>query len=88
MQLPKVASTDLMEFINTIGFLPFFRNNIPGFSLEECVDWKYWFPGDNSKAGFINSEGFPDFANFNRQGLSKGTKQYMRKLQYKERNTI
>jgi len=45
MQLPKVASQeDLIKFIQAIGFLPFFRNDIPGFSLEECVDWRYWFP--------------------------------------------
>lgn len=34
---------DLTETVNKLGFLPFFRNSIEGFSIEEHVDPKIWF---------------------------------------------
>lgn len=33
----------LTETVNKLGFLPFFRNSIEGFSIEEHVDPKIWF---------------------------------------------
>ena len=35
-----------MEYINEIGFLPLFKNEIPGFSLEERTVPEYWWSGD------------------------------------------
>ena len=35
-----------MEYINKIGFLPLFKNEIPGFSLEERTVSEYWWSGD------------------------------------------
>ena len=34
---------DLVEAVNDLGFLPFFANSIPGFSIEEHIDPKLWF---------------------------------------------
>lgn len=45
VNLRKVDSVDsIVSLIREIGFLPFFRNDVPGFSLEECVDKRFWFP--------------------------------------------
>jgi hypothetical protein len=38
-----------IEYINQIGFLPFFKNDIPGFSLEEKTVADYWWSGDENK---------------------------------------
>lgn len=37
---------EAIEYINSIGFLPFFKNDIPGFSLEERTVSDYWWTGD------------------------------------------
>lgn len=37
---------EAIEYINTVGFLPLFRNEIPGFSLEERTVPDYWWSGD------------------------------------------
>lgn len=37
---------EAIEYINTIGFLPLFRNEIPGFSLEERTVAEYWWSGN------------------------------------------
>ena len=37
---------DVIEYINEIGFLPLFKNEIPGFSLEERTVPEYWWSGD------------------------------------------
>lgn len=34
---------DLEHAVDSLGFLPFFENSIPGFSLEENVDPSVWF---------------------------------------------
>ena len=34
---------DLSEAVNQFGFLPFFANPIPGFSIEEHIDSRIWF---------------------------------------------
>ena len=36
----------VIEYINKIGFLPLFKNEIEGFSLEERTDPVYWWTGD------------------------------------------
>ena len=37
---------EAMEYIEGVGFLPLFRNEIPGFSLEERTAPEYWWSGD------------------------------------------
>ncbi|HKL79768.1 MAG TPA: hypothetical protein VJ888_04950 [Mobilitalea sp.] len=39
------TSKQLSEYINHIGFLPLFKNNIPGFSVEELTTADSWFSG-------------------------------------------
>ena len=36
---------DLTEAVEELGFLPFFDNSIPGFSIEEHVDPRAWYNG-------------------------------------------
>lgn len=38
---------EAIAYINNIGFLPLFKNEIPGFSLEERTVAKYWWSGDD-----------------------------------------
>lgn len=40
---------EAIEYINKIGFLPLFRNDIPGFSLEERTVSEYWWSGNSEK---------------------------------------
>lgn len=37
---------ELMELIEAMGFLPFFANDIKGFSVEECCPHELWFADD------------------------------------------
>ena len=37
---------EAIEYINEVGFLPLFKNEIPGFSLEERTVPEYWWSGD------------------------------------------
>lgn len=37
---------EAVDYINKIGFLPLFKNSIPGFSLEERTVPEYWWSGD------------------------------------------
>ena len=37
---------EAISYINQIGFLPLFRNEIPGFSLEERTVPEYWWSDD------------------------------------------
>lgn len=37
---------ELIDWINEIGFLPLFRNEIPGFSVEEHTSNLFWWTGD------------------------------------------
>ncbi len=37
---------DAISYINEVGFLPLFKNEIPGFSLEERTVPQYWWSGD------------------------------------------
>lgn len=40
------SQSDLENRIESLGFLPMFRNSIPGFSIEEMVDPNLWFNPD------------------------------------------
>lgn len=40
------SPADLIEAINKYGFLPYFRNSIEGFSIEEHIEPRYWFGDD------------------------------------------
>ena len=37
---------ELVNWINEVGFLPFFANEAPGFSAEEHVSPLFWWTGD------------------------------------------
>ncbi|MBQ7488085.1 MAG: hypothetical protein IJT77_11390 [Clostridia bacterium] len=37
----------LLELVNEMGILPFFKNSIPGWSLEEHIDPAVWFTSEN-----------------------------------------
>ena len=40
---------EAVEYINRVGFLPLFKNEIPGFSLEERTVAEYWWSDDPAK---------------------------------------
>ena len=40
---------EAIEYINEIGFLPLFKNEIPGFSLEERTVPEYWWSGNSER---------------------------------------
>lgn len=40
------CAEDIIQTVKEIGFLPFFKNNIPGFSVEECCPVELWFAKD------------------------------------------
>lgn len=37
---------ELIDWIDEVGFLPLFKNEIPGFSVEEHTSNLYWWSGD------------------------------------------
>ena len=44
MTLPMIRSAEeLAELVEELGFLPFFGNDIPGFSLKDCTPKDMWF---------------------------------------------
>ena len=44
MDLPKLRSAEMLaSLVEEIGFLPFFRNPIAGFSVEDCTPPELWF---------------------------------------------
>ena len=40
------SADDLIAAVEKYGFLPFFRNEIPGFSIEELCPPELWFTDD------------------------------------------
>ncbi len=47
MPLCEVRSPeDVIELVEEIGFLPFFENDVPGFSIEECCPPELWFSAE------------------------------------------
>lgn len=46
----RIKSVDeLIEYVDKVGFLPLFKNEIPGFSVEEHTAAKYWWSGDEAR---------------------------------------
>jgi len=44
---------ELEDYINEIGFLPFFSNEIEGFSAEEWTDPRYWWTENEKKDPWV-----------------------------------
>ena len=45
MRLPTIRNErDVAKAVNDLGFLPFFRSAVPGFSIEEHIAPEFWFP--------------------------------------------
>ena len=42
------TKNDMIEVIKTFGFLPFFANSIPGFSIQEHVTDDVWYTSDDN----------------------------------------
>ncbi len=40
---------ELISYVNEVGFLPLFANDVPGFSAEEHVSDLYWWSGDTEQ---------------------------------------
>ena len=40
------SAEDIVTLVKKIGFLPFFKNNIEGFSIEEHTPRELWFTGE------------------------------------------
>lgn len=43
------SSDELIEYIRKVGFLPLFRNEVSGFSVEEHTSPYYWWTGNEEK---------------------------------------
>ena len=43
------SEADLIKAINKYGFLPFFRNSIEGFSIEEHIAPEHWYYSDSAQ---------------------------------------
>ena len=44
---------ELIGYIEEVGFLPLFRNEIPGFSVEERTTEKYWLSEDPQRDPWV-----------------------------------
>lgn len=40
------SAEDIVRLVQEVGFLPFFKNDIKGFSVEECCPRELWFAAD------------------------------------------
>ena len=50
MHMPDIKSKkDVVHYVNEVGYLPFFRNHISGFSLEDMLEPIYWYDGFSDK---------------------------------------
>ena len=46
MRFPMIYSAgDIADLVCEVGFLPFFKNPIAGFSIEDCTPPELWFTG-------------------------------------------
>ncbi len=45
-ELYITSESDLTDAINALGFVPFFRNAVPGFSIAEHIAPAAWFPDE------------------------------------------
>ena len=43
------SAEELIRYIDEVGFLPLFKNEIPGFSVEEHTEAAYWWSGDEAR---------------------------------------
>lgn len=43
------SAEEAITYINEVGFLPLFKNDIPGFSIEERTVPEYWWSGDTRR---------------------------------------
>ena len=60
------SASDLEEAVHRLGILPFFRNGIPGYSVEDkSIAYGKFF---ERKAAFVDARLFPDLANYRRDG--------------------
>lgn len=50
-QLKSVG--ELTEFVNKVGFIPYFKNDVDGFSIEEYTDSASWFSSFESNDPWI-----------------------------------
>ena len=41
------SQTDLAEAVEKFGFMPYFRNSIKGFSVEEHIAPEFWFSDED-----------------------------------------
>lgn len=41
------SEADLIKAVTKYGFLPYFRNSIEGFSIEEHIEPRYWFSDED-----------------------------------------
>lgn len=48
---------DLIDLINEVGFLPLFKNEVDGFSVEENTGDLYWWTGDEEPGPVGNGGG-------------------------------
>ena len=46
MAIQLTSKNKLIDWIEEVGFVPFFENNIPGFSIAEQTPDRYWFNED------------------------------------------
>ena len=44
-----LSPEQLEDYIDEVGFLPLFKNEIPGFSVEEHTQTGYWWSGDRDR---------------------------------------
>ena len=51
---------ELMNWINEVGFLPLFANEVPGFSAEEHVSPLFWWTGDPEQDPWVWREIIPE----------------------------
>ena len=50
---------ELINWINEVGFLPLFANEVPGFSAEEQVSPLFWWTGDPEQDPWVWREIIP-----------------------------
>ena len=65
---------DLKTAVTELGFVPFFENSIPSFSIEEHVDPRIWFSNEDGLV-YIGDKRLYDLLDDNAPILSKHLKQ-------------
>ena len=68
---------DLLQAVEYYGFLPFFPNDIPGFSVEEMCAPAYWFAEDRERLGSADEalrvrQAFPEKSGVCQPGMAAG----------------